>query len=142
MGTLVKQIGFTDKQSVFISILPGSALLLGTLPAVFFIERFGRRYWATIAFPGFFLGLLIIGGFYLISNNLTAPLGTYNLSASQGRYITGLIIYEAFFGAYSTLTWVIPSEVYPTYLRSYGMESSDITLFLCSFLVTYFFSSM
>jgi hypothetical protein len=30
----------------------------------------------------------------------------------------------------------------PTYLRSYGMETSDTTLLLCSFLVTYFFAQM
>ena len=42
----------------------------------------------------------------------------------------------------ATLTWVIPAEVYPTYLRSYGMTTSDSLLFLCSFIVTYNFSGM
>lgn len=37
---------------------------------------------------------------------------------------------------------VIPSEVYPTYLRSYGMTTSDALLFLASFVVTYNFSAM
>src|ERR1700742_725330 len=37
---------------------------------------------------------------------------------------------------------VIPSEVYPTYLRSYGMTTSDALLFLASFIVTYNFSAM
>jgi hypothetical protein len=84
--------------------------------------------------PGFFIGLVIIGCSYLI------PLS--NKAGSQGTYIAGLIIYEGFFGSYACLTWVIPAEVYPTYLRSYGMETSDVTLFLCSFLVTYFFAEM
>jgi Sugar (and other) transporter len=47
-----------------------------------------------------------------------------------------------FFGSYACLTWVIPSEVYPTYLRSYGMTTSDALLFLASFIVTYNFSAM
>lgn len=37
---------------------------------------------------------------------------------------------------------VVPSEVYPTYLRSYGMTTSDALLFLVSFIVTYNFSAM
>lgn len=37
---------------------------------------------------------------------------------------------------------VIPSEVYPTYLRSYGMTISDALLFLASFIVTFNFTAM
>ena len=37
---------------------------------------------------------------------------------------------------------VVPSEVYPTYLRSYGMTTSDALLFLASFVVTYNFTAM
>lgn len=36
----------------------------------------------------------------------------------------------------------MPSEVYPTYLRSYGMTTSDALLFLASFIVTYNFTAM
>ncbi len=85
--------------------------------------------------PGFFIGLLIIGCSYLIDSKK-------NTGATEGCYITGLILYEGFFGSYACLTWVLPAEVYPTYLRSYGMETSDVTLFFCSWLVTYFFSDM
>lgn len=134
MATLMQQVGFDDKNSVFMSLVGGGALLLGTIPAIFYMEKFGRRFWANAMLPGFFIGLIIIGCSYLI------PLT--NKAGSQGTYIAGLIIYEGFFGCYSCLTWVIPSEVYPTYLRSYGMETSDVTLFLCSFLVTYFFAQM
>jgi sugar porter (SP) family MFS transporter len=135
MATLMTQVGFDSKQSVFMSLVGGGSLLLGTIPAILYMEKFGRRFWACAMLPGFFIGLLIIGCSYLINPHT-------NVSGAQGAYITGLILYEGFFGSYACLTWVIPSEVYPTYLRSYGMETSDVTLFLCSFLVTYFFSQM
>lgn len=135
MATLMTQVGFNSKQSVFMSLVGGGSLLLGTLPAIFYMERFGRRFWACSMLPGFFIGLVLIGCSYLIDYRV-------NPSGAEGLYITGLIIYEGFFGSYACLTWVLPSEVYPTYLRSYGMESSDVTLFFCSWLVTYFFSDM
>lgn len=135
MATLMSQVGFDAKVSVFMSLVGGGSLLLGTIPAILYMEKFGRRFWACAMLPGFFIGLVIIGCSYLIDLKT-------NLAGAQGSYITGLIIYEGFFGSYACLTWVIPSEVYPTYLRSYGMETSDATLFLCSFLVTYFFSQM
>lgn len=37
---------------------------------------------------------------------------------------------------------MIPAESYPTYLRSYGMTTSDGWLFLSSFIVTYNFTAM
>ncbi|MCJ1305789.1 hypothetical protein MMC08_008605 [Hypocenomyce scalaris] len=135
MSVLMTQVGFNAKQSVFMSLVGGGSLLIGTIPAIFYMERFGRRFWAIAMLPGFFIGLVIIGCSYLIPT-------THSTGAAAGVYITGLVIYEIFFGTYSCLTWVIPAEVYPTYLRSYGMTTSDATLFLCSFLVTYFFAQM
>jgi sugar porter (SP) family MFS transporter len=135
MATLMAQVGFDAKKSVFMSLVGGGSLLLGTIPAILYMEKFGRRFWACAMLPGFFIGLLLIGCSYLINPHT-------NVAGAQGVYITGLILYEGFFGSYACLTWVIPSEVYPTYLRSYGMETSDAMLFLCSFLVTYFFSQM
>ncbi|CAF9920457.1 MAG: hypothetical protein ALECFALPRED_001536 [Alectoria fallacina] len=135
MATLMNQVGFDSKQSVFMSLVGGGSLLLGTIPAIFYMERFGRRFWACAMLPGFFIGLLIIGCSYLIDSKT-------NVGGAEGTYITGLILYEGFFGSYACLTWVLPAEVYPTYLRSYGMETSDVTLFFCSWLVTYFFSDM
>ncbi|KAH8749167.1 putative sugar transport protein 9 [Hyaloscypha finlandica] len=100
MATLMQQVGFDNKQSVFILLVGGGSLLLGTIPAILYIEKFGRRYLISLS----------------------------NKSGSQGTYIAGLI--------------VIPSEIYPIYLRLYSMETSDVTLFLCSFLVTYFFAQI
>ena len=116
------------------NLLTDSHISTGTIPAIFYMERFGRRFWAIAMLPGFFIGLVIIGCSY------TIPIT--NKAGSQGLYITGLIIYEGFFGSYACLTWVLPAEIFPNYLRSYGMETTDVNLFLCSFLVTYFFSQM
>lgn len=135
MSVLMSDIGFNDKNSVFMSLVGGGALLLGTIPAVLYMEKFGRRYWANIMLPGFFIGLLLVGIGYQI------PLDKHP-RAAEGVYLTGLILYMGFFGSYACLTWVIPSEVFPTYLRSYGMTTSDANLFLCSFIVTYNFTRM
>lgn len=135
MSVLMNQIGFNAAQSNYMSLVGGGSLLLGTIPAIFLMETCGRRFWAITMLPGFFIGLLLIGCSYLINVHT-------NLAGAEGVYLTGLIIYMGFFGSYACLTWVIPSEVYPTYLRSYGMTTSDATLFLCSFIVTYNFSAM
>ncbi|KAK9316007.1 hypothetical protein V1522DRAFT_61718 [Lipomyces starkeyi] len=134
MSVLMHQIGFSKTNGVFMSLVGGGALLLGTIPALLWVDKTGRRFWAIVTLPGFFIGLLLVGFSYLI------PIS--NLAAAEGCYLTGMILYMGFFGSYACLTWVIPAEVYPTYLRSYGMTTSDATLFLCAFVVTYNFTRM
>ena len=128
----MSQIGFSKFNSNYMSLVGGGSLLIGTIPAIFLMETCGRRFWAIAMLPGFFIGLVIVGISYHVKGTM----------ATEGVYLTGLIIYEIFFGSYACLTWVIPAEVYPTYLRSYGMTTSDGWLFLSSFIVTYNFSSM
>lgn len=135
MSVLMNQIGFDKERANYMSLVGGGSLLLGTIPAIFLMERFGRRFWAIVMLPGFFLGLVLIGISYQFNPET-------HLQQAEGLYLTGLIIYMGFFGSYACLTWVVPSEVYPTYLRSYGMTTSDALLFLASFVVTYNFSAM
>ncbi|CAH0025795.1 unnamed protein product [Clonostachys rhizophaga] len=135
MSVLMNQIGFDKEKANYMSLVGGGSLLLGTIPAIFLMERFGRRFWAITMLPGFFIGLVLIGISYQFDPKV-------NLPAAEGLYLTGLVIYMGFFGSYACLTWVIPAEVYPTYLRSYGITTSDALLFLASFVVTYNFSAM
>ncbi|KAF4549946.1 Sugar (and other) transporter-like protein 68 [Elsinoe fawcettii] len=132
LSVLMSQVGFNDIQANYMALVGGGSLLLGTIPAIFLMETCGRRFWACAMLPGFFIGLVLVG----ISYEMTSR------AATLGTYLTGLILYELFFGSYATLTWVIPSESYPTYLRSYGMTTSAGWLFLSSFIVTYNFTAM
>lgn len=135
MSVLMTQIGFDDQQSTYMSLVGGGSLLIGTIPAIFLMERFGRRFWANAMLPGFFIGLVVIGASYQIDL-------TTNPKGAEACYLIGLVLYMGFFGCYACLTWVIPSEVYPTYLRHWGMVTSDALLFLASFIVTYNFTAM
>ncbi|KAF2860850.1 hypothetical protein K470DRAFT_216371 [Piedraia hortae CBS 480.64] len=132
MSVLMSQMDFDKFQSNYMSLVGGGSLLIGTIPAIFLMETCGRRFWAITMLPGFFVGLLLIGISYHVVGQ----------QAKLGLYLTGLILYMSFFGSYACLTWVIPSEVYPTYLRSYGMTTSSGWLFLSSFIVTYNFTRM
>ena len=98
MSVLMSQIGFDATKANYMSLVGGGSLLLGTIPAILWMETFGRRFWAIMMLPGFSLGLVLIGVSYQI------PLSTH-LSAAEGCYLAGLIIYMGFFGSYATLTW-------------------------------------
>ncbi|XP_014560298.1 hypothetical protein COCVIDRAFT_23519 [Bipolaris victoriae FI3] len=132
LGVLMSQMGFNTYDSTYVSLVGGGSLLLGTIPAIFLMETCGRRFWAISMLPGFLVGLVLVGVSYQITD----------LSGKLAIYFTGLVLYMLFFGSYAALTWVVPSEVYPTYLRSYGMTTSTAWLFLSSFIITYNFTGM
>jgi sugar porter (SP) family MFS transporter len=133
MSTMMKMVGFNDQDAVFMSLVGGGALLIGTIPAIIWMDRVGRRKWAISILPCCFVGLLLVGLAFLPGNSLVQ---------TEGLYLTGILIYTLCFGPYACLTWVLPSESYPTYLRSYGMTISSCLIFLFSFVITYNFTQM
>ncbi|KAH3675173.1 hypothetical protein WICMUC_002829 [Wickerhamomyces mucosus] len=134
LATLLSKIGFSEKNSVFMSLVGGGSLLIGTIPAILFMDKFGRRTWG-MNIIGFFIGLVLVGAGYSV--NLDT-----NLQTGEGLYLTGLIVYMGFFGSYSCLTWVVPSESFDLKTRSIGMTISSAFLYLWSFIVTYNFTKM
>lgn len=134
MSTLMKNIGFDDKQSVAMSMVGGAALLIGTVPAILWMDRFGRRTWAMTIII-FIVGLVLVGVGYQI--NLQT-----HMAAAEGVYLTGQIIYNMAFGSYAALTWVLPSESFSLGTRSAGMTVSSALLYLFAFTVTYNFEKM
>ena len=136
MSTLMGQIGFDTKNSVFMSLVGGGSLLLGGIPAILWMDRFGRRAWA-LNIVGFFIGLVFVGVGYLL------PIDTpTHLMAAEGVYLTGIILYMGFFGSYACLTWVLPSESFDLRTRSIGMSICSTFLYLWSFIVTFNFNRM
>lgn len=136
MSTLMGQIGFDTKNSVFMSLVGGGSLLLGGIPAILWMDRFGRRVWA-LNIIGFFIGLVFVGVGYLL------PIDTpTHLMAAEGVYLTGIILYMGFFGSYACLTWVLPSESFDLRTRSIGMSICSTFLYLWSFIVTFNFDRM
>lgn len=134
MSTLMGQIGFDDKQSVAMSMVGGAALLLGTIPAILWMDKFGRRTWSMTIIV-FAIGLILVGVGYRI-NIVT------NLAAAEGVYLTGLILYNIAFGSYAALTWVLPSESFSLGTRSIGMTVASVLLYTFAFTVTYNFERM
>lgn len=134
MSTLMSHIGFTTRNSVFMSLVGGGSLMIGTIPAILYMDKFGRRVWG-LNIVGFFIGLVLVGVGYRID------LVTH-LAAAEGVYLTGIILYMGFFGSYACLTWVLPSESFDLRTRSVGMTVCSSMLYLWSFTVSYNFDGM
>jgi hypothetical protein len=96
----MQRLGFNDLQANYMSLVGGGSLLIGTIPAVLFMERCGRRFWACSTLPIFVIGL-IIAGISQYCGGQGAQMGTYVPDSHgnmlivpfKGVYLTGLVIY-------------------------------------------------
>ncbi|GJQ08492.1 hypothetical protein GpartN1_g283.t1 [Galdieria partita] len=133
MGTLMHETGLTKQQAVYTSMIGGGTGFLSTIPAIYLMDRLGRRTLLLTLISGVFIGLLIIGFSFLSSATHT----------KEGIYIWGVVIYYLFWGSCLGPTpWVVGSEVWPTYLRSQGLFLTDITNWTGDFITTYAFPHM
>jgi sugar porter (SP) family MFS transporter len=140
MSNLMAKMNFSDRESVLMSMVGGGALFLGTVPAVFTMDKFGRRVWAQNILM-FIVGLVLVGVGYLYTNNGVDYFNEHKATA-LGLFFSGLVLYMGFFGAYSCLTWVVPAESFDFNTRSQGMAICSAFLYLWSFIVTYNFEGM
>ncbi|KAH3688862.1 hypothetical protein WICPIJ_000168 [Wickerhamomyces pijperi] len=134
LSTLISKVGFSTKNAVFMSLVGGGSLLVGTIPAILWMDKYGRRTWG-MNIVGFFIGLVLVGAAYALD------LDTH-LKTVEGLYFTGLVLYMGFFGSYACLTWVVPAESFDLKTRSIGMTIASAFLYLWNFTVTYCFTKM
>ncbi|GJD09599.1 Inositol transporter 1 [Galdieria sulphuraria] len=133
MGTLMEETGLSAQNAVYTSMIGGGTGFLSTIPAIYLMDRLGRRPLLLSLIAGVIIGLFIVGFSFLATD----------IHTRQGIYIWGVVIYYLFWGSCLGPTpWVVASEIYPTYLRSHGMLLSDVTNFTGNFITTYAFSHM
>lgn len=132
-ATLMEATGLSPLNAVYSSLIGGGAMFLSTLPVVFLIDRLGRRTMALTFIPGVCAGLFITGFSFMATT----------LSTRLGVYLTGMIIFTVFWSlAVGAGPWVVASEVYPSYLRSYGVSIAALSDWVGTFVTTYPFQKM
>lgn len=136
----MEKMNFNAKDSVLMSLVGGGALWLGTIPAVLWMDQFGRRVWAQNIL-GFIVGLVLVGVGYQYTDRGTDYFNAHRATA-LGLYFTGMVLYMGFFGTYAAVIWVVPAESFSLGTRSQGMAICSTFMFLWSFIVTYNFQGM
>ncbi|GJD06430.1 Inositol transporter 1 [Galdieria sulphuraria] len=133
MGPLMERTGLSAQDAVYTSLIGGGTMFLSTIPAIYFMDRLGRRPVLLTLIPGVSVGLFIVGFSFKATN----------VKVEEGVYILGVVIYEFFWGSCLGPTpWVVASEIYPTYLRSTGVSINALCNWLGTFTTTYAFNDM
>ncbi|KAI6121826.1 D-xylose-proton symporter [Pisolithus sp. B1] len=130
--TIFGQLGLNpNTTSLLATGLYGILNTLGTLPAIVLLDSVGRRPLLMSGALGCCTALLIVG-------SLVAAFGNdWPGHPSAGRAAIAFVYFYGVNFAYSwaPIGWVLPSEVFPLYLRSTGISITTSCTWMSNFII-------
>lgn len=135
--TLLKNVGFSDQQSIIANAAIGLLNMLMTLPAMRLIDRAGRKPLLIFGAAGMCVGMLFLG--------ITTLLGLTSGRTSGAIAITliGIALYIASFAiSWGPVQWVMLPELYPLRIRAGAMGICTTLNWLFNLAVALLFPSL
>ena len=104
---------------------------LSTLPALFLIDKIGRKPLLLCGAAGTFISLVIVGG---IIGGYGSTLKDHPAAGWTG--IAFVYIYDVNFSySWAPIGWVLPSEIYNIGNRSKAMSLTTSSTWMCNFII-------
>ncbi|KAK2595639.1 hypothetical protein QQS21_006610 [Conoideocrella luteorostrata] len=130
--TIFGQLGLSgNTTSLLATGVYGIVNTLSTLPAVFLIDKVGRRPLLMCGAFGTFVSLVIVGA---IIGVYGSELQTHKAAAWTG--IAFIYIYDVNFSySFAPIGWVLPSEIFNLGSRSKAMAITTSTTWMCNFII-------
>ncbi|KAL4804620.1 general substrate transporter [Aspergillus unguis] len=130
--TIFSQLGMDGNTSSLLATgVYGIINCLSTLPALFFIDKVGRRVLLMAGATGTCISLVIVGG-------IVAAYGAAlvdNKSAGWAA-IAFVYIYDVNFSySFAPIGWVLPSEIFPLSIRSKAISITTSATWMCNFII-------
>lgn len=127
--------GFSVSRSLLYAGACALVYCSGTIPAMFLIDKWGRRTVLLIGSVVLAASLSIVGGLQYHSNSL--PEGPSRIPVADGLFF-GVCIYLFFFGAtWGPGPWLLGAEIFPLRARAKGMSLSTGTNWLFNFIIAF-----
>ncbi|MBW4601267.1 MAG: sugar porter family MFS transporter [Calothrix sp. FI2-JRJ7] len=136
-SVLWQAVGFSEKDSLLITVITGVVNILTTLIAIAYVDKFGRKPLLAIGSIGMTVTLgtltVIFGG-----ASVDAATGTPSLSGTAG--IIALIaanLYVVFFGfSWGPIVWVMLGEMFNNRIRAAALSLAAAVQWLANFLIS------
>ncbi|KAJ4610287.1 hypothetical protein HRR85_006059 [Exophiala dermatitidis] len=130
--TIFGQLGLSgNTTSLLATGVYGIVNTLSTLPALFLIDKVGRRPLLVCGGIGTFVSLVIVGG---IIGGYGDSLVSHKAAGWTG--IAFIYIYDINFSySFAPIGWVLPSEIFTLGTRSKAMSITTSTTWMCNFII-------
>ncbi|KAI4630431.1 hypothetical protein J4E80_001366 [Alternaria sp. BMP 0032] len=130
--TIFGQLGLSGKTTGLLATgVYGIVNTLSTLPALFLIDKIGRRPLLLCGAAGTCISLLIVGG---VIGGYGSTLKDHPAAGWTG--IAFIYIYDVNFSySWAPIGWVLPSEIYNIGNRSKAMSLTTSSTWMCNFII-------
>lgn len=129
---MFSQLGLSGSTSGLLATgVYGIVNCLSTLPALFLIDKVGRRPLLMCGAAGTFISLIIVGG-------IVGGYGTSLSSAKAAGWagIAFIYIYDINFSfSFAPIGWVLPAEIFNLGSRSRAMAITTSATWMCNFII-------
>jgi MFS transporter, SP family, sugar:H+ symporter len=141
-SVLWQAVGFTEKQSLLITVITSVTNIVTTLVAIATIDRFGRK---PLLLIGSFGMMVTLGTLAFLFGS--APLNSAGQPVLQGLNGTVALfaanIYVFFFGmSWGPVVWVLLGEMFPNRIRAAALGLSAGMQWIANFVVSTTFPSL
>ncbi|MFP2926177.1 sugar porter family MFS transporter [Pyxidicoccus sp. 3LG] len=135
-SVLWQAVGFSEHDSLLITVITSVTNILTTLIAIAFVDRLGRKPLLIAGSVGMTLTLGMLAFLFA-----TAPMDAQGNPVLQGT--TGLAalvaanLYVVFFGfSWGPVVWVLLGEMFPNRIRALALSLAAMAQWIANFLVT------
>ncbi|KAL5360943.1 general substrate transporter [Aspergillus floccosus] len=136
---LFKQAGFTSQKSAFLSSgVTGIVMLVCTIPAQIWVDRWGRRMPLIIGGAAMAGCFIVIGSLYARFGHATADTVILSSTAAQWTIIVLIYIFVSNFSwSWAVVGKIYASEIIPTRLRAKVCAVELLANWIVNFVVTF-----
>ena len=138
---LWQSVGYNVSNSLLLSVSTSIVNVIGTVVAISFIDRVGRRPLAMIGSVGMTISLAVVAWAF---SHVDKASGVGSIPKSWGTTaIVGAHIYVFFFAmSWGVVVWVLLGEMFPNKIRALALSVAASFQWLANFAVSQSFPSM
>lgn len=140
-SVLWQAVGFTEKQSLLITVITSVTNIVTTLVAIATIDRFGRKPLLLVGSAGM---VLTLGTMAILFGSAPIVNGAPKLEGAPGVIaLLAANIYVFFFGmSWGPVVWVLLGEMFPNRIRAAALGVAAAMQWVANFVVSTTFPSL
>ncbi|KAJ1653238.1 hypothetical protein IWQ61_006598 [Dispira simplex] len=140
--TIFRQAGLSDVSAPLLATgINGVVNVLATIPAIMFVDRWGRRKTLLSGSAVMGISYVIIGciiatkGTKVIAEDGAVSVTMDNLAASYATIVFVYIFVAGFAYSWGPIGWIYPSEIFPLHVRAKATSISTAANWLFNFAI-------
>ncbi|MEH1780706.1 MAG: sugar porter family MFS transporter [Nostoc sp.] len=135
-SVLWRAVGFSEKDSLSITVITGAVNIITTLIAIAFVDRFGRKPLLIVGSIGMTLTLGTMA--YLFGNAPLDAAGNPNLTGSAGTLaLIAANLYVFCFGfSWGPVVWVLLGEMFNNKIRAAALSIAAAIQWVANFVIS------